>query len=270
MFVADGRAGCARGTAFDPHRNELMCLCAFAATAAAADQAAVGAALGGLDDTEDGGDADEDEDEEEEEEEEEDDEEEDGVELRIEPAPEEAGGGGGGEELSVARRNGLKTDIAQWLLDGERRGQPLVTVDLAGAYKRHKNALYGLCCYCGRLCEVISSNMTNGGLSCGEHAFPLEYPRWHPIWHHLRLPTKAQAAAVGHFGLPRPCFKCAHKDANREAQFWVYDAFYRVRRITLCGFHVDVMRDALSRTRAGERPVLLRLSVVMSYLRAVD
>jgi hypothetical protein len=264
-FVSDGNAGCVRGTAYDPHRNALMCLCGYAASAAAAAEAAVGAALGGLDGATD-------EEEEDDDEEEEEEEEEGAAVLTIEPAAGAApDNDAASEELSVARRNGLKTDIAHWLLDGERRGQPLVTVDMVGVYKRHRNALYGLCCYCGRLCEAINSNMTNGGLSCGEHAFPLEYAKWHPIWRHIKYPaTLAQMMPIGHAGLSRPCYKCAHKDSVGEAQFWVYDAFYTVRRITLCGYHVDVLRTELSKVHAGERPILLRLSVVMSVLRAVD
>jgi len=177
------------------------------------------------------------------------------------------------EEVSLARRNGLRTDIAQWLLDGARRGQPLVTVDLVGVLKRHKNALYGLCCYCGRLCEVVNANFTNGGLSCGEHAFPLQYPKWHPIWRHIRYPAnKAQTMPVGHFGPDRPCYykRCGHKGSVGEAQFWVYDAFYTVRRITLCGYHVTLLRAELSKVHAGERPALLRLAVVMAVLRAAE
>lgn len=257
-FVGDGRAGCTRNTAFNPHTNTLLCLCGCPTSR---DAAAVAAALGEAEEV--SGDTDDDDD----------DDEDAGVRLEIrraghqahEEEEEEADDG-----PSRARRNGLKTDIAQWLLDGERRGQPLLTIDLVGVYKRFKNILYGLCCYCGRLCEVLNSNVTNGGLSCGAHAFPAEYPKWHPIWRHLRYPTKAQASPVGHVAPLRPCYKCGHRDAAHEAQFWVYDAFYRIRQITLCGFHVHILKEALAQTRGGERPILLRLALVAEQLRTRD
>jgi hypothetical protein len=128
---------------------------------------------------------------------------------------------------------------------------PLLSVDLVGVYKRHRGRLYGRCVYCGCICEVFAANMTNAGLSCGEHALVDEYPEWHRIWNHIIRPSftlrdskhpswiKSYPGASIH----RPCIKCRHVDAAGPIVFWIYDASYRLAKVSLCRHHAAPLRS---------------------------
>jgi hypothetical protein len=107
--------------------------------------------------------------------------------------------------------------------------------------------------------------MTNGGLSCGDHAFPLEYPRYHAIWRHIKYPVLTETP-----GMVWPCYKCKHRDAVHGATFWTYDVLLRFVKIGLCGFHAHVLKPILPRAHLGEQPVPLRLAAVLKQLNTVD
>jgi hypothetical protein len=128
---------------------------------------------------------------------------------------------------------------------------PLVGVDLLGVYKQLGGVLYTRCVYCGVICEVISANMTNAGVSCGEHALVDEYPDWHPIWKQIVRPTstirdikhpdwiKAYPMATFH----RPCIKCHYVDPTGPVTLWVYDGLYKMAKVVLCKHHATPFKS---------------------------
>jgi hypothetical protein len=242
VFVGDGRAGCMKECAFNPLDGHLYCLRGNVDIAALA---AAAAANG------DGPDAEfasllqpMEEDEDEEELDSEDD----------EDAKDDAGN---------------KSDIARVLLEEFSCRRPLVAVDLVGVYKRLQRRLYGRCCYCGRVCEVLSSNMTNLGLSCGDHALPSEYPLWHPIWRHIKRPAEEQQQQEEVL-MPRACVKCGHYDTVNATTLWVYDSLYRLAPVTLCGFHAHCLKPILPAAHLGEQSAPVRLARFLQQLRTLD
>lgn len=127
----------------------------------------------------------------------------------------------------------------------------LASVDLLGVYKHLGGIMYTRCVYCGIICDVISANMTNAGISCGEHALIDEYPEWHPIWKQIIRPSstirdvthpdwiKTYPMSTYH----RPCFKCKYIDPSGPVTHWVYDGLYRMAKLVLCKHDARVLKN---------------------------
>ncbi len=125
--------------------------------------------------------------------------------------------------------------------------EPLMEVDMVGAWRYLHGQYYGLCDYCGRLAEVNNACITNLGLTCGRHALPTEYGRYHRMWTHLRgKPTPArmhEAAEEGRRAAGAPCWVCRAAPAAMELD--VYDFEARLLRIPLCGYHLSLCQGKL-------------------------
>jgi hypothetical protein len=214
LDLAHGRAACMRRVYYHPLDTQLYCRrarFAGAAEAAAPDEvAAVDAELEGSDEIIEA-DADNVDDEE------------------VVAAPGAAGLLAGNHDIECAL---LATHFSC-----ER---PVVAIDLAGAAKR-VFALYSRCVYCGMVCQALSVNMTNMGLSCGAHALPDEYPASHRHWRHLQQPVPAIPARrelnVG------PCFVCQTAPVTHVLD--VYDYAFRFFQLPLCAWHVRHVRETV-------------------------
>jgi len=174
-------------------------------------------------------------------------------------------------QLGFSKHSGV-ADLVDTLLPGDVCGRnPLRPVDLIGVYKRVDKLLYSLCVYCGALCEAITANMTNNGLSCGEHALVHEYPKSHPLWRQIKYPAETESA-LGHskgaskHHIPRPCFQCGHYDLKGTTTLPVFDVNYRLGEITLCRFHISLVRPVLPRKMLGEQLVPMPLTLVRLQL----
>lgn len=150
-------------------------------------------------------------------------------------------------EADAEPENGEAKDVSRPLFDDMNCNKPLIAVDMVGVWKWARGRLYGLCVYCARLCEVHSVNMTNLGLSCGEHALVNEYPKYHRLWKHIirpatREPESGAAPANQH------CFICPTAEpATTEAD--VYDRQYMRAKIGLCDWHHHCVRALLPRAK---------------------
>src|ERR1043166_4926720 len=100
---------------------------------------------------------------------------------------------------------------------------------------------------------MLSANQTNRGLSCGEHALPLEYPKYHRIWRHIQRPPHNPGLACEH--LPMRCCKCWQFDSQEMLTLWEYDARYKLRQVTLCKHHAHEAKPRLWRPMFGQQPV---------------
>jgi len=138
------------------------------------------------------------------------------------------------------------------------RGRPLSPVDLTGVYKRLGHRLVSRCVYCARPCEVVSSNVTNRGLSCGEHALIHEYPVYHRIWRHIQRPATADEDIMAASRLPHRCCKCEQYDSQGMTTVWVYDVYYKAARVHLCKWHANAAKPELARPMHGQQPVPVR------------
>ncbi len=161
-----------------------------------------------------------------------------------------------------------KPDLSRLLLAPELtcRGRPLSPIDLTGVYKRLGNRLVSRCVYCARPCEVVSSNVTNRGLSCGEHALVHEYPVYHRIWRHIQRPLDADKDIMEASRLPHRCCKCQQYDSQGMTTVWVYDVLYKLARVSLCRNHANGAKPELPRPMHGQQPVPVRWNALKSQL----
>jgi hypothetical protein len=133
--------------------------------------------------------------------------------------------------------------------------KPLVEIDMVGCWFRLAQRIYGLCVYCGRLTDVLNVNMTNLGLSCGQHALASEYPDYHRLWLSLgrTRQTVIETLTLHNRNLyrrTRPhCAACDAPNAEREID--VYDFHRRRFRIALCSTHVKRLGALIPVQNAG-------------------
>lgn len=161
---------------------------------------------------------------------------------------------GGDEHIAHATK-----DISRPLFADINCNQPLTALDMVGVWKWVRERLYGLCVYCARLCEVHCVNMTNNGLSCGEHALVGEYPRFHRLWKHIKRPASAVTVPQRHM-----CVFCpAHHPAHwHTTEVDVYDAQYALFKIRLCEWHHHTLRTLIPRMRDAVTPPLAMKTLV--------
>jgi hypothetical protein len=132
------------------------------------------------------------------------------------------------------------------LLEAHACDAPLLAVDLVGAMKRLAKRLYSRCAYCGVMCEALTVNMTGGGLSCGRHALPHDYPAWHRIWLHLGVPHPSRVPAPSSQGTTTlPCFMCRGMRNVPTRLVDVYDLEYTAATVPLCAWHMSNARGLL-------------------------
>ncbi len=274
FHLTDGRVGCMRSVAFDPLTGRLHCVRAStveSSTVTATAAAAVPHVTGASDED----DADVDEDDDMDIDAEDDDDDDDASESTSDSDDDDDDDDDEDDDEGTAvstsgRNNSKKIDptgaLTRTLMSLFNCREPLMAVDLSGCCKRQRKHLYQRCCYCGRPCEVIAANMTNSGLSCGEHAFPDEYPEWHSIWRHLQLPAKPVQPHQGL--LPRSCYACGHYDREGTVEQWAYDETCRLVCLTLCRYHATLARPALPQVSHGERPAPVRLTRLLPLLRS--
>lgn len=162
------------------------------------------------------------------------------------------GGGGGGKRSGKTG----KDDISRKLFTRHFHCRaPLVAVDLCGVYMRLQHRLYGRCVYCGRVCEVINANITNRGLSCGEHALVGEYPRGHRLWRHIARPAEKDAENDDD-ALPKRCVQCHAYDSQGTTTLLVHDPRLKLAYVTLCRHHADLAKSELPRPGVGDKQVV--------------
>jgi hypothetical protein len=231
-YVADGRAPCVNKLYFNMVNAKLYCKSAnFAAEAVAAykakQQALIAPERPAFELTEDEeGDEEKDKDSEDESEEEE-------------------------EEEKANGQSGVVRGRFDLLLDDEPLcNHPVIPVDLLGVYRWLCDSLYGLCVYCSRFSEVLAVNMTNRGLSCGEHAFPDEYPKNHPLWKHIHRPKDP---ALPNAARDIPCIMCQMCDENAQL-IDVYDYYGTFFQVALCGADLQFSRGLVMRGRYNIMP----------------
>jgi hypothetical protein len=151
-------------------------------------------------------------------------------------------------------------DIARPLFADFTCQRPLHSIAMVGIYRRVLHKLFGRCVYCGRLCEAHAVNMTNDGLSCGEHAEPCgqEYMEEHRIWRHLKKTRSGGSGAEEGEGgegkvalfVANSCSAMAGvsgKPCQQRAclHFAVYDAMYAIQPMRLCKWHLHCIKALL-------------------------
>jgi hypothetical protein len=142
-------------------------------------------------------------------------------------------------------------DVSRPLFDDMNCTQPLLAMDMLGVWRWARGRLYGICVYCARLCEVHAVNLTNMGLSCGEHALVNEYPRFHRIWKHIQRPVVPAAPLL----VPQRCFFTGCETRQRVmTEVDVYDAQFTRAKIHLCEWHHHCVRALLPRAKNTVTP----------------
>jgi hypothetical protein len=266
LGIGDGRAFCMTDMSLNPLTLTKHCVRGHVdankeETLLVAAEAKLARERGELDSSSDSVSTSTDESEEEEEEEEEDDDE---SEDNTPPQP----GLGAVRQARGKKAEGEVEDISRLLLaDYFHCRKPLSMIDLTAVVKRLAHRLYSRCVYCGRVCEMLSANQTNLGLSCGEHALPLEYPLYHRIWRHIQRPPHNPGSACAH--MPKRCCKCWQFDSQEMLTLWEHDARYKLRQVTLCKHHAHEAKARLWRTMFGEQPVPIEWRKLKQQLNRV-
>lgn len=152
------------------------------------------------------------------------------------------------EDSDSDKENDDAHDVSRPLFADMNCSKPLIAMDMLGVWRWARGKPYGLCVYCARLCEVHSVNMTNLGLSCGEHAITSEYPRYHRIWKHIQRPSTA-SAEVRKLVSDRCCFPDCDTLQRSMIEVDVYDSLYRRSKVHLCDWHHHCVRALLPRTK---------------------